>query len=71
MIPENVDGMLNVPILANVNKLNVFLGILSYYDRFLDRPLILLKSLHKSIRKGQPWNEKDFSRKFLKNRSSN
>ena len=61
------------PIPANINKLKtkLFLGILSYYDRFLDRPLTLLKSLHESIQKRQSWNEKEFNWKCLKNQSRN
>ena len=54
-IPEKIDAVLNAPTPKNVTELKAFLGMLSYYHRFLDRLSTILEPLHKLLRKGRSW----------------
>ena len=52
-IPEKIDAVLNAPTPKNVTELKAFLGMLSYYHRFLDKLSTILEPLHELLRKGR------------------
>ena len=53
-IPEKLCAILDAPTPANVIELKAFLGMLNYYNEFLNKLLTTLKeTLHKLLRKKQ------------------
>ena len=54
-VAEKVQASQEVPTPTNVSELKSYLGLLSYYSRFLPNLSTLLAPLYKLLRHNQPW----------------
>ena len=54
-VAEKVQALQEVPTPTNVSELKSYLGLLSYYSRFLPNLSTLLAPLYKLLRHNQPW----------------
>ena len=54
-VAEKVSAVLKAPTPRNVTELKSYLGLLSYYSRFLLNLSILLAPLYKLLKHNQPW----------------
>ena len=54
-VQDKVEAILKARSPENVHKLQAFIGILNYYERFLYNLSTVLVPLHKLLCKGQKW----------------
>ncbi|XP_055017905.1 LOW QUALITY PROTEIN: uncharacterized protein K02A2.6-like [Boleophthalmus pectinirostris] len=55
-LPNKVRAIQQAPAPTNVTELRAYLGLLSYYNRFLPNLSTRLAPLHRLLRKETPWN---------------
>ena len=52
---EKIDAIKNAPVPTNVSQLKAYLGLLSFYRRFLPSSASTLEPLHALLRNKTPW----------------
>ena len=55
-IPEKVDAVKNAPRLKNATELKSYLGLLSYYTKFLPNLSVVLAPLYQLLRADVSWH---------------
>ncbi len=55
-LPNKVQAIQGAPIPSNIHQLKSYLGLLTYYNRFLPNMSSTLAPLYLLLRKGQPWS---------------
>ena len=55
-LDDRVRAIVNRPSPTNVTELQSFVGLITYYDKFLPHLSSVLEPLHKLLRKNEPWH---------------
>ena len=54
-MPGNVEAVVKAPAPTNLTELQGFLGMVNYYNNYVDGLSTITEPLHKLMRKGVPW----------------
>ena len=54
-MPENVEAVVKAPAPTNLTELRGFLGMVNYYNNYVDGLATITEPLHKLMRKDVPW----------------
>ena len=54
-MPGNVEAVVKAPAPTNLTELRGFLGMVNYYNNYVDGLATITEPLHKLMRKGVPW----------------
>ena len=65
LLPDRINAVLNAPTPRNIHELKSYLGLLSYYSKFLPKLSTVFAPLYRFLRKDTHWRwkaaeEKDF-----------
>ena len=62
-IAEKVKAVAGAPVPQDIHQLNSYLGLLTYYGKFLPNMVTVLAPLYRLLRKGVSWEWKSMQRK--------
>ena len=54
-LPEKVKAVKDAPSPRNIHELTAYLGLISYYSKFLQNMFTVLSPLYKSLQKSTKW----------------
>ena len=58
LLPDKISAVLNAPTSRNIQELKLYLGLLSYYSKFLPKLSTVLAPLYRLLRKDAHWRRK-------------